>query len=127
MNGWWRGVRDGHKARNDSPAYDDLKPPKRDGLPVDYNQHPLWCTSTGHDGPCQATTAAAGTGGVRFKVTVVYDRTVKDPSPVTVVEVGGRSTRLNAVEAAAVFGLAGSWLARMSLPHVKPAESEPQS
>lgn len=129
MNAFWDRLRAGHKARNDSPAYDDYKAPKRDGMPADYRQHPLWCHAIGHDGPCQASTAATGTGGLRLKVTVVYDRTAKDPRPVMVVEVGGRSTRLDADEAAPVFGLAGSWVSPMNLPRTKPAEpveSEPQ-
>ncbi|WP_433460643.1 hypothetical protein [Micromonospora sp. CA-248212] len=116
----------GHKARNDSPAYDDYKP-QVDKLPADYGQHPLWCRTVGHDGPCQVSTAAIGENGVRFAVTVTYNRTAENPRPQTVVEVGGESTRLDSDEAAPVFGLAGSWLALMSLPRPKPAEVEPQS
>lgn len=120
--------RAGHRARNDSPAYDDLKPPKRDDIPTDYGQHPLWCHNTGHDGSCQTSTAVTDPDGVRFKVTVLYDRTVKDPRPQMVVEVGGRPCRLDADKAVTVFGLANTWLAPMSLPHPRPAErSEPQS
>lgn len=127
MNAFWDRMRAGHNSRNDGPSYADLKPPKRDEMPADYGQHPLWCHTTGHDGPCQASNAVTDADGVRFKVTVVYDRAAKEPRPEMVVEVGGRASRLDADKAASMFGLAGSWLAPMSLPHTKPAESEPQS
>ncbi len=126
MTGFWDRVRAGHKARNDSPAYDDYKP-KRDGLPADYGQHPLWCQVAEHDGPCKASTAAIGAGGVWFTVTAVYDRTAKNPRPVMTVQVGEQATQLDADEVAPVFGLAGSWVARPSLPRVKPAEAESEA
>ncbi|MEV5211270.1 hypothetical protein AB0K35_27740 [Micromonospora sp. NPDC053740] len=119
-------IRPGHAGRNDGPAFHDLKPQP---VTADYGTHPLWCHNTGHDGPCQTSTAATDPDGVRFKVTVVYNPISKDPQPQVAVEVGGRVSRLDAGKAASMFGLVGSWLAPMSLPH-KPqvtSDVEPQS
>lgn len=117
----FRNLRAGHKARNDSPGYHDLKPQP---VTADYGTHPLWCHNVGHDGPCQASTAVTDTDGVRFKVTVVYDPIGKESRPQVTVEVGGRVSRLDADKAAAMFGLVGSWLAPMSLPHTEPVKSD---
>lgn len=109
----------GHKARNESPAYDDLKKPAADTLPADYGTHPDWCRQ-GHDGPCSISFAVTDKDGVRVKVTVGYDDA--DCDTTLTVEVGGRAARLDGDNARRSLNRLTGWLTptTRTRPKVKP-------
>jgi len=106
----------GHKARNDSPAYHDLKPQP---VPADYGTHPDWCRQ-GHDGPCSISFAVTDPNGVRVKVTVGYDDETSDTR--LTVEVGGRSAVLDGDNARRSLNRLTGWLTPTTRhrPKVKP-------
>jgi hypothetical protein len=104
----------GHKARNDSPAYDDLKP-QADKLPADWGLHPLWCHRAPHDGPCVDSTAVTDPNGRRVKFTVTVDPGSSEPPTVT-VEVGGQAATLDAETANAAAGRLAGLLSEFQLP-----------
>jgi hypothetical protein len=116
VNAPWWPLNSRHKARNDAPGYDDLKPNTRD-LPADYGTHPLWCHRSQHDGPCVVSTAVTDPHGVRVKVTVSFDRDTH--ALAATVDVGGRSAVLDRDKANSAVLLIGSWLAPTSLPHTR--------
>ena len=102
----------GHKARNDSPAYHDLKPQP---VPADYGTHPLWCHRAPHDGPCVDSTAVTDPNGRRVKFTVSVDPDGSEPPTVT-VEVGGQAATLDAETANAAAGRLAGLLSEFQLP-----------
>lgn len=107
MSGWWRGVRAGHQSRNDGPAFQDLKQPKRDEIPADWGTHPDWCRQ-GHDGACGISFAVTDPNGVRVKVTVTYDDADCDTK--LTVEVGGRAALLDGDSARRSLNRLTGWL-----------------
>ncbi|MFD6565459.1 hypothetical protein [Micromonospora profundi] len=110
-------MRAGHKARNDSPAFHDLKP---QALPVDYGTHAIWCHRVGHDGPCAISFAVTDPNGVRVKLTVGYDDAASDTT--VTVEVGGRAAVLDGDSARRTLTRLTGWLSpsTRTRPKVKP-------
>ncbi len=109
MSGFWDRVRAGHKARNDSPVYDDLKPSMRETLPAEFGTHPIWCHRGNHDGLCSISFAVTDPNGVRLKLTVGYDDAASDTT--VTVEVGGRAATLDGDSARRTLNRLTGWLA----------------